>query len=226
MLEASTTLWKPSRSWENDGNTSPSSYGSTYRKEKVEAISHHHNDIRGKHLLLNSSGEKNDGNISPSSHRSACCSERAEASSRHHDRTRAHHGRYNKSRYSQVHFDYKHVANHERKSWHKKTCHFCGLHNHVIVERWKTMATQRRMRRGKPSPQQGKKLVKQVWRKKTFCIHCDRSGDQRATCWRLHPEQHLRDEASVREPVETIIQQENVPQEYDSFTLISECWFF
>ena len=31
---------------ENDGNTSPSSHGSFHCRERVEASSHHHNDIR------------------------------------------------------------------------------------------------------------------------------------------------------------------------------------
>ena len=61
--------------------------------------------------------------------------------------------------------------------------------------------------------------------KKTYCSHCDRSGDQRATCWRLHPEQCLKDKVSMHELGDTVIQQAKPPQGGDPFTLISEKWF-
>ena len=107
-------------------------------------------------------GKENDWNTSPSSYDNAHCNERAEASSCHHDCTRNHQERYNKYRYSQVHFDYNHVDNHEHKSWHRTTFHFCGLHNHVIVECWKRMETRKSMRRERPYPLQEKKKVKKV----------------------------------------------------------------
>ena len=175
---------------------------------------------------LKTLGKEIYGNTSPSSHGSACCNERTEVSSRHHDCTKDHRERYNKSRYSQVHFYYKHVDNHRQKSWHRKTCHFCGLHNHVIGECWKRMATQKRMRREKPSPSQEKKKVKQVSRMKTHCNDCDISGHQISTYCRLHPEQRLKGKVSMHEPVETTIRQASVPQRDDPFNLISERWVF
>ena len=87
------------------------------------------------------------------------------------------------------------------------------------------MAAHKRMRRKRPSQQHVKKQVKQIWRKKIYCSHCDRNGDQRATCWRLHPEQHLKDKVSMHEPSEAVIRQAKLPQGGDPFTLISEKWF-
>ena len=78
------------------------------------------------------------------------------------------------------------------------------------------------MRRERPSQQHEKKQVKHIWRKKTYCSRCDRSGHQRATCWRLHLEQGLKDRVSVHQPGETIVQQAKMPQGGDTFTLISE----
>jgi len=58
-----------------------------------------------------------------------------------------------------------------------------------------------------------------------YCNHCDRNGHQRATCWRLHSEQRLKDKVSVHESSETIIRQAKSPQGGDPFILISEKWF-
>jgi len=58
-----------------------------------------------------------------------------------------------------------------------------------------------------------------------YCSHCNKGGHQRATCWRLHPEQRLEDKVLVREPNETVVQQAKPPQGGDPFTLISEKWF-
>ena len=183
-------------------------------------------DIKGKQIMMNSPRKRNDRDTSPSFHGSARCSEGTEASSHHHDGTRDHPRRYTKSHYSRVHFDYKNVDNHGRKIWHRKTCYFCGLNNHVISKCWKRMAAQRRKRHEKPSPQQEKKSVKQVWRKKNFCTHCDRSGHQRATCWKLHPEQRRKDKAPVHTPVERADRQASSPQGNDPLVLINEKWFF
>ena len=89
-------------------------------------------DIKGKQIAMNSPRKRNDGDTSSSFHGSACCCEGTEASSHHHDRTRDHPRRYTKSHYSRVHFDYKNVDNHGHKIWHRKTCYFFGLNNHVI----------------------------------------------------------------------------------------------
>ena len=109
-------------------------------------------DIKGKQILINTLGKRNDGDTSPSFHGDACFHERAEVRSHHHDRTRDHHIRYKKYHYFRVHFDYKNVDNHGHKSWHRKTCHFCGLHNHVLSKCWKRIAEKKRMRHGKPCP--------------------------------------------------------------------------
>ena len=58
-----------------------------------------------------------------------------------------------------------------------------------------------------------------------YCSHYNKGGHQRATCWRLHPQQHLKDRASVHEPSEMIVRQAKSPQGGDLFTLISEKWF-
>lgn len=87
------------------------------------------------------------------------------------------------------------------------------------------MAARKRMRRERLSQQHVKKQAKQIWRKKMYCSHCDKSGHQRDTCWRLYPEQRLKDKASVHEPSETIVRQAKPPQRGDPFTLISEKWF-
>ena len=180
---------------------------------------------KASETLLKPSRKENDGNTSPSSHGSTHCKERAKASSHCHNGTRDSQERYNKSYYSKVHFDYLHVVNDGHKSWHQKTCSFCGLHHHVIVECWKRMAAQKRMRCERPSPQKGKKQVKQIWRKNTFCSHCNRGGHQRATHWRLHLEQRRKDKVPVYEPIEKVVRQVNPPiQEDDPFTLISERW--
>ena len=81
------------------------------------------------------------------------------------------------------------------------------------------------MRCERNSPLKENKKVKNFWRMKTYCINCEIISHERATCWTLHPEQHLKDKASVQEPVETIVRQEKVPQRDDPFTLISERWF-
>jgi len=81
------------------------------------------------------------------------------------------------------------------------------------------------MRRESPSQQHTKNKVKKIWRKKAYCSHCDRGGHQRATCWRLHPEQHHKDKASVHEPGETIVRPTNVEKGDDPVTLISERLF-
>ena len=64
-----------------------------------------------------------------------------------------------------------------------------------------------------------------MWRKKAYFSNYDKNGHQRATCWNLHPEQCLKDKASVREPGEAVVRQEKLAQGGDPFTLISEKWF-
>ena len=59
----------------------------------------------------------------------------------------------------------------------------------------------------------------------TYCSHCNRSGHQRATCWRLHPEQCLKDKVSVHTPDEMVVRPANVPKGNDPFISISEKWF-
>lgn len=172
-----------------------------------------------------SSRKENDVNTSASSHDSAHCREGAELISHRHTYTRDGKERYNHSRHSNVHFDYNHVVNDEHKTWHRKTCTFCGLHNHTFSKCWKRMAAHKRMRRERPPQQQVKKHVKKIWRKKTYYNHCDRSGNQRTTCWRLHPQQRLKGKASVHEPGETIVQQAKPPHGGDPFRTISEKWF-
>jgi len=87
------------------------------------------------------------------------------------------------------------------------------------------MAAHKRVRRERPSQQHEKKQVKQIWKKKTYCSHCDINGHQRDTCWRLHPEQRLKDKELVHEPGEAVVQQAKPSQGGDPFTLISEKWF-
>lgn len=58
-----------------------------------------------------------------------------------------------------------------------------------------------------------------------YCSHCNRSGHQRATCWRLHLEQRLKNKVLVHEPDETVVRPANAPQGNDPFTVISEKWF-
>ena len=70
-----------------------------------------------------------------------------------------------------------------------------------------------------------KKQVKQIWRKKAYYSHCDRNRHQRATCWKLHPEQRPKDKASVRELGKVVVRQAKPPQGGDPFTKISEKWF-
>ena len=137
--------------------------------------------------LLKLSRKENDGNTSPSSHGR----ERAETSSHFHTYTKDSKERYIQSRPLNVHFGYNYVFNDERKTWNRKTCTFCGLHNHTFSKCWKRMAAHERMRHERPCQKRVKKHAKQIWRKKTYCSHCDRSGHQRATCCRLHPEQRL-----------------------------------
>lgn len=151
--------------------------------------------------LLKPSRKDNDVNTSRSSNDNENCRWRAEASSYHHNWTRDNQEEYKKSQYYIFHFDYKHVVNDEQKSWHRKLCSFCGLHNHVIVKWWKRIITRKRVRHENPSPHKGRKHVKQVWRKKAYCIHSNRGGHQRPTCSRLHPEQHLKEKALVQKPV-------------------------
>lgn len=137
---------------------------------------------------LKSSRKKNDGKTSPSSHGSFHCKERAQASYCCHNYTRDNKERCHHSQNLNVHFDYNHVVNNKHKTWHQKTCTFCGLHNHTFSKCWKRMTTHKRMRHERASQPQEKKHVQQIWRKKTYYSHCDRSGHQRATCLKLHPE--------------------------------------
>ena len=92
-------------------------------------------------LSETSSRKKNDGRTSPSSHDSFHHRERAEASSHRHTYIKYSKVSYNRFRSSNVHFDYVHVVNNERRLRHWKTCTFCGLHNHVFSECCKRMAT-------------------------------------------------------------------------------------
>ena len=55
--------------------------------------------------------------------------------------------------------------------------------------------------------------------------HCNKGGHQRATCWKLHPEWHLNDKASVHELGRAVVRQAKPPQGGDPFTLINEKWF-
>lgn len=82
------------------------------------------------------------------------------------------------------------------------------------------------MRHERPSQQHEKKQVKKIWRKKAYCSHCYRNGHQRATCWKLHLEQCLKDKVSVCKPGRAVVRQAKPPQGGDPFTLISEKWFF
>lgn len=106
--------------------------------------------------------KENDGYTSPSSHGSVYCRERVEASSHRHNDTRDGKERYNQCRYSNVHFDYNHVVNDERKTWNRKTCTFCGLYNHTFSKCWKRITAHKRKRHERPSQQQVKKHVKQI----------------------------------------------------------------
>ena len=155
--------------------------------------------------LLKSSRKYNGGNTSPSSHGSFHCRERAEVRSHQHTYTRDRKGRYKHSRYSNVHFSYNHVVNDERKTWHRKTCTICGLHNHTFPKCWKIIAAHNRMRRERTSQQKTKKHVKHISKKKMYCSYCNRGGHQRATCCRLHPEQLLEDKVLIHEPDEMIV---------------------
>jgi len=109
-------------------------------------------------LFKTSSRKENDGKTSPSSHGNSHYREKAEASSHCHTDIRDSKGR---------------------------------------------MAAL--MRHERPSTHHEKNQVKQIWRKKTYCSHCDINGHQRATCWKLHPEQRLKDKASVREPGRAVV---------------------
>ena len=75
------------------------------------------------------------------------------------------------------------------------------------------------------SQQHEKKQVKQIWRKKAYCNHCNRNGHQKATYWKLHLEQRPKDKALVREPSKAFVQQAKSPQGGDPFTKISKKWF-
>ena len=81
------------------------------------------------------------------------------------------------------------------------------------------------MRHEKPSPLHEKKQVKNIWRKKSYCSHCNRNGHRRATCWNIHPEEHLRDKALRRKLSKAVVRQAKPPQGVDPFTKISEKWF-
>ena len=69
-------------------------------------------------------GKEIDGKYSPSSSNNAHCRERAEAIFLHHDLTSGNQKRYKKTLFSNSHFDYKHVAKNEHRSWNQKTCSF------------------------------------------------------------------------------------------------------
>lgn len=58
-----------------------------------------------------------------------------------------------------------------------------------------------------------------------YCSNCNKIGHQRATFWRLHLEQCLKDKVSVHELGEKIVRQEKPPQGGDPFTMMSEKWF-
>ena len=128
--------------------------GSRYTKGECSKVS------ESSETLMESTRKENDGNTYPSSHDSDHCRERAEASSHRHTDIRDNKGRYNHFQSSNVHFDYDHVVNNERRSRHQKTCTFCGLPNHTFSKCWKRMATL--MRHERPSQPHEKKQVKQV----------------------------------------------------------------
>ena len=78
----------------------------------------------------------------------------------------------------------------------------------------------------RPSPHKGRKKVNHVWRKNTFCNHYNKGGHKRATYWRLHSEQRLKNKGLVQEPIEKLVQQENQLKDDDPFTLMSERCFY
>jgi hypothetical protein len=50
------------------------------------------------------------------------------------------------------------------------------------------MSSKKETRRKGSSPQRKKEKVKQVWMPKTRCTFCNKSGHQKASCWKLNPE--------------------------------------
>jgi len=74
--------------------------------------------------LLKPLRKKDVGNTSSSTYGSIYCRESVEASCHSHDHTKDQQVRYNQSQYSNVHFDYNHIVNNERKSWYRRTCSF------------------------------------------------------------------------------------------------------
>jgi hypothetical protein len=52
------------------------------------------------------------------------------------------------------------------------------------------MSTRKETRHKDSTPQRKKEKGKHVWMPKNQCTFCNRSGHQKANCWKLNPELH------------------------------------
>jgi len=121
--------------------------GSRYTKGEFSKVSYAYE------MSWKLSSKENDENPSSSSHGSFHHKERAEPSSHHHNNIRDNEKRYSQFQHLNIHFDYNHFFNDERKTWHRKTCTFCGLHNDTFSMCWKRMVAHNRMRCERPAQQ-------------------------------------------------------------------------
>jgi hypothetical protein len=114
------------------------------------------------------------------------------------------HGRYNGHVFVNSPFDYNKHNQVNRNLWKLYPCAYCRSPKHCVAKCWKRqtlyrkpMSSKKETRRKGSSPQWKKEKVKQVWMPKTHCTFCNKSGHQKASCWKLNLELRPRKDKRI-----------------------------
>ena len=124
-------------------------------------------------------------------------------------------GRYNCHVFTNSPFDYNKHNQIILNLWNLYPCTYFHSPKHCVAKCWKRqtlyrkpMSTRKETRHKGSSPQWKKEKGKQVWMPKTHCTFCNKSGHQKASCWKLNPE--LRPEKDKR-ILHVLMKEEGLP---------------
>ena len=116
--------------------------------------------------------------------------------------------RYNGHGFSKSLFDYKKHNHVIQNLWNMYPCTFCLSPRHCVAKCWKRqslyrkfMSTRKEKQHKKSTPQWKKEKGKLVWMSKSHYTYCNRGGHQKASCWKLNPELHLRKEKRIAQVI-------------------------
>jgi hypothetical protein len=125
------------------------------------------------------------------------------------------HGRYNGHVFINSPFDYNKHNQVIRNLWNLYPCTYCHSPKHCVAKCWKRqtlyrkpMSTRKETRHKGSSPQWKKEKGKQVWMPKTHCTFCNKSGHQKASCWKLNPELRPRKDKRI---LHVLMKEEGLP---------------